>query len=98
MSVIDGVCVMGGDTLAESISNRISRLGILRDGLEHAQNDGLGCILDHVVAQLGGNSSLAQIGVGQPLGVDLGVNGLDLRNQLGAGSYQRVNVDFSGFL
>src|SRR5690554_7427068 len=84
--------------MLEHFANRISRLGVLGDGLEHAENNGLGCILDHLVAQLGGNSSLAQVGVGQPFGVDLGVNGLDLCNQLGAGSYQRVNVDIGGVL
>src|SRR5690606_11276703 len=44
------------------------------------------------------NGSLAQLGIGQALGVDLGVNGLDLCNQLGAGSYQCVNVDLGGSL
>src|SRR5690606_1335359 len=93
-----GIAYRLAGAMLEHLADRVSRLGILRNGLEHAEDDSFGCILDHLITQLGGNGSLAARGLGQAVGADLGVNGLDLCNQLGAGSYQCVNVDLGGSL
>src|SRR5690606_7955311 len=75
-----------------------SRLDVFGNSLKHAQDNGVGSVLDHLFAQLGDNSGLAQFGVRQSFRIDLGVNGLDLGNQLGAGRDQGVNVDLGSFL
>src|SRR5690606_11786608 len=98
MSVIDWIGVIGDNAFAKRFANRVSRLGSLDDGLEHASDLGVGNALHHLVAQLSCNCSFAKLCVRQTLGVDLGVNRLDLSNQFGAGSDQRVNVDLGGFL
>src|SRR5690606_37613456 len=98
MSVIDGIGAMGGGAIPKSIGNRVSWLDPLDDGLEPAAALSVRRVLDHLLAQLGGNSGLAQYGVRQSFRIDLGINGLDLGYQLGAGLDQCVDVDLGGLL
>src|SRR5690606_6394413 len=97
MSVVDAQAGVLYAVL-EYLADRVSRLDVFGNSLKHAQDNGVGSVLDHLFAQLGDNSGLAQFGVRQSFRIDLGVNGLDLGNQLGAGSDQGVNVDLGSFL